>query len=265
MNFNIFDAPPIRSILFYPRSAQPLKHPKADIVDGTIPVEENVVLGYRLYINRQDEAPLLLFFHGNGEIAADYNQISTLFLNLGLSMLVVDFRGYGWSTGEPRVKYLISDAVPVIEALADLRANHDLSTTSPLYVMGRSLGSVSAIEATHAHPELVSGLIIESGFAQLPPVLARLGIPVQWQANLPDPIGNLRKMTDIEVPLLIIHGENDSLIPPANGQKLYDASPASIKLIERIQGVGHNNLLVKRDIYFNAIREFLKKAAATPS
>lgn len=256
MDFNIFDTPPIRSILFYPRRGIPLSAPKNNIADGTIPVGDGVELGYRLFINEDKSAPLLLYFHGNGEIASDYNMVSREFLDLGLSLLVIDYRGYGWSTGEPRVKHLISDVEPVMSALTDIREQHNLSGEKTL-VMGRSLGSVPGIEAAYQYGDKLDGLIIESGFAQLPPLLARLGLPVQWQATLPDPIGNLRKMTEIKLPLLVIHGERDSLIPVANGQKLYDASPSNNKHIARIPDVGHNDLMVRRDDYFGAIRSFL--------
>lgn len=255
MDFNIFDTPPIRSILFYPRKGVAMSSPTKNVADGTIPVDKDVELGYRLFINKDKIVPLLLYFHGNGEIASDYNIVSREFLDLAMSLLVVDYRGYGWSTGEPRVKHLIGDTEPIMKTLPDIRAQYGLSKDK-IFVMGRSLGSIQAIEIAHRYGDQLDGLIIESGFAQLPPLLARLGLPVQWQANLPDPIGNLRKMTDITLPLLIIHGERDSLIPVANGQKLYDASPSDNKHIARIPGVGHNDLMVRRDDYFGAMRSF---------
>jgi pimeloyl-ACP methyl ester carboxylesterase len=256
MDFNIFDTPPIRSILFYPRKGVALTSPTRNMADGTIPVDEGVELGYRLVTNEDKSSPLLLYFHGNGEIASDYTMVSREFLDLGLSLLVVDYRGYGWSTGEPRVKHLIGDAEPIMKALPKIREQHGTIGERTL-VMGRSLGSIQAIEIAHAYGYQLDGLIVESGFAQLPPLFARLGLPVQWQANLPDPIGNLRKMTEITLPLLIIHGERDSLIPVANGQKLFDASPSDNKHISRIPGVGHNDLMVRRDDYFGAMRSFL--------
>lgn len=256
MDFNLFDAPGIRQILFYPRSAKALVHPLDNIVDGTFPVEEDVVLGYRLFKNEQSDAPLLLFFHGNGEVASDYTNLSHLFLDLGVSMLVVDYRGYGWSTGEPRVQHLIGDVAQVMKVLPELRAEHGI-TGEKLLVMGRSLGSAPSIHAAHQFPDEIAGLIVESGFAQLPPLLAQLGLPVQMQASLPDPIGNLRKMTKVKLPVLIIHGERDTLIPVANGQRLYDATPSSNKQIARLVGAGHNDLLLKTVEYFGAIHEFL--------
>jgi fermentation-respiration switch protein FrsA (DUF1100 family) len=65
-------------------------------------------------------------------------------------------------------------------------------------------------------------------------------------------------MEEISLPLLVIHGENDTLIPVANGQALYDASPAAQKYLLRIAGAGHNDLMfVALDRYFRAITQFL--------
>lgn len=255
MSFNLFDMPPLRSILFYPRPAKASAARPGDRVDGTLPIDENVVLGYRLHIH-QPQAPLILYFHGNGEIASDSDWFVEDFRKLGLSLLTVDYRGYGWSTGEPRVSTLLSDVEPIMAALPALYAEHGLSPEF-LMVMGRSLGSASAIHVASLMPERFRGLIVESGFAQLPPLMAQLGLPLKFQANLPDPIGNLRKMTKIHIPLLVIHGQRDTLIPPANGQALYDASPSEEKQIARLAGVGHNDLLREGALYFKAIEAFL--------
>lgn len=256
MDFNLFDTPMIRQILFYPRKANPMPTPCDNIVDGTMAVDEDVVLGYRLFKNSDLNAPLLLYFHGNGEIAPDYTHFAHEFLNLGLNLVVMDYRGYGWSTGEPRVKYLIEDAEKIMAALPAFKIEHGL-TSAKLIVFGRSLGSTPATHTAYKFPEQVSGLVIESGFAQLPPLMARLGLPVQWQANLPDPIGNLRKMTEVQCPVLIIHGERDTLIPIANGEKMHEAAPSENKKLVRLAGVGHNDLLLRIDEYFGALRGFL--------
>ncbi len=255
MDFNLFDTPLIRQILFYPRPAKPMPEPRANIVDGTIPVDD-VVLGYRLFKNSDLNAPLMLYFHGNGEIAPDYTSFAHEFLNLGLNLLVLDYRGYGWSTGEPRVKYLIEDAEKIMEALPAFKAEHGL-TSDKLIVFGRSLGSAPATHVAYTFPTKLTALVIESGFAQLPPLMASLGLPVQWQANLPDPMGNLRKMTEVKCPVLIIHGERDTLIPIANGEKMYEATPSENKKLVRLAGVGHNDLLLRIDEYFGALRGFL--------
>lgn len=251
----LLDNPFILSILFYPRAAKPNPQPLPKIKDGTVPAED-VLLGYRLYIHQPD-APLILYFHGNGEIAPDHDGLAAEYHRSGASLLVVDYRGYGWSTGSPKGSKLLPDAEAVFAALPQIKQAAGLSD-SRLYVMGRSLGSAPAIHLAHLHPEAFNGLIVESGFAHVIPLLARLGIPPHLLADFPDPIGNVRKMEQLHLPLLVIHGERDTLLPVANGQTLYEASPAQKKRILRLPQAGHNDLLYYgRDRYFAAIADML--------
>lgn len=253
----ILDHPLVLQMLFHPRKARPYDDPPPGIHDGTIPVDEGVGLGYRLYAHRP-QSPVMLYFHGNGEVASDYDGLASAFLDCGVSLLVVDYRGYGWSTGKPLGSKLFPDAEKVVDALSDVVQMAGLAATKYV-LMGRSLGSACAIHAAHTRPDQFAGLIIESGFAHGPALLSRLGAPVL--NHLPDPIGNERKMREISLPLLVIHGERDQLIPVENGQALYDASPSPRKRIVRVQGAGHNDLLLyAADRYFGAIREFVAEA-----
>jgi alpha-beta hydrolase superfamily lysophospholipase len=256
MDLKDLDHPLVLSTLFYPRPGTPGSNTLDNVHDGTLSVADDVVLGYRLYRHRPD-APLVVFFHGNGEIASDYDGIAPEYHRAGASLLVVDFRGYGWSTGKPLVSALLADVEPLLAALPDeLQA---AGVTPPAWlVMGRSLGSACAIHAAHQHPEQFKGLIVESGFARATRLLARLGLPARMLEGLPDPVGNERKIAQIELPLLVIHGERDTIIPVENGQALYEASPAEDKRLVRIPHAGHNDLLFYGgQPYFQAIRQFV--------
>ncbi len=256
MGLALLDNPLVLSILFYPQAAPRDENPPPGAIDGTLPAAEDAVLGYRFYVH-EPRAPVILYFHGNGEIAPDYDSIAPLYHRTGASLLVVDYRGYGWSTGQPKVSTLLSDTEAVHNALPAIVERAGTSGRS-LFVMGRSLGSACAIHLAHEHPASFTGLIVESGFAHTIPLLARLGLPVERLVGLPDPIGNVRKIAQVDLPLLIIHGECDSLVPVGNGQALYDASPSDHKRLVRIRGAGHNDLLyIGQDAYFAAIREFI--------
>ncbi|MBN1309857.1 MAG: alpha/beta fold hydrolase [Anaerolineae bacterium] len=251
----ILDNPLILSFLFHPRPAQPGTSRLDNAIDGTIPVDDDMVLGYRLYAH-EPGAPIILFFHGNAEIAPDYEDIAPLYHHAGASLMIVDYRGYGWSTGKPLVSTLLSDTEAVHKALPGILAAAVLAD-SPVVVMGRSLGSACAIHLASRHPGDLRGLIIESGFAYVVPLLARLGLPIMGDADINDPINNIGKMCSISLPLLIIHGESDTLIPVEEGQALYDASPAKLKTIKRVRGAGHNDLLYYAEEYFAAMGEFI--------
>ena len=262
MSLELLDNPLINATLFYPRRAEPGGNPRAGVSDGTIPVSDSVHLGYRLFAASDTALPLVLLFHGNGEIASDYDDIAPLYHRAGASLLVVDFRGYGWSSGQPSAPALLADVDSAYEALPGLLEKAGL--TGELFVMGRSLGSAPAIHLVHEYADTFAGLILESGFAHILPLMARLGLPTERLAGLPDPVGNIRKLTEVDLPLLVIHGERDTILPVANGQALYDASPASQKRILRVPRAGHNDLLFYApDEYFAAIADFIQEVLAT--
>jgi hypothetical protein len=250
----IFDHPNVRGVLFHPRPDYGYTPP--GVSDVTIPVEPEVKIGGRLYpADRQ--APAILFFHGNGEIAADYDDLAPFYNRLGLTLLVMDYRGYGASGGQPSVDNLLADAVTIVAAIGDIWAAHQLAPAR-LYVMGRSLGSAAAIEIARSVGERLVGLIVESGFADTFALLARLGVAVSGAEEARDGVANAVKMSQITVPTLIIHGEEDFLIPAADGEELYRCCAAADKRLVLIPGAGHNDLMmVGMRLYFEAIAKFV--------
>jgi pimeloyl-ACP methyl ester carboxylesterase len=253
----LLDNPLIVNNLFYPRPARPGENNPPGIHDGTISVADGVALGYRLYVHTAD-APVLLYFHGNGEIASDYDSMAGLFHDAGVSLLVVDYRGYGWSTGKPLVSTLLADAEVVLKAAPDIVKGAGITNTA-LFLMGRSLGSAPAAHLASQSPGTLKGIIIESGFAHEPSLFRRLMIPEELLKQVPSVFGNVGKIAGANLPLLVIHGENDTLIPVENGQALFDASPAQAKILLRIPGAGHNDLLVYGiGPYFAVIEQFVK-------
>ena len=257
MSLKLFDNALIRSVLFHPRPSRPGYSSLPGVIDGTIPVDDGVELGYRLYAHKTD-APLILYFHGNGEIVSDHDMFAPKYRQAGAALLVVDYRGYGWSTGDPRVSTLLVDTEIVVDALPEITQAAGLSPRA-LFVMGRSLGSAPAIHAAHCAPERFDGLIIESGFSSAPRLLSNLGIPGHVaNAVLPDPVGNERKLSELTLPLLVLHGERDTLLPIRNADELFAASGAVDKRFERIPGAGHNDLMFfGMAQYFGAIATFL--------
>lgn len=252
------DDPRITSQLFYPRPATPGNSRVTGTKDGTFPVDDDVRLGYRLYTPPNGATAVVLYFHGNGEVASDYDSIAPLFFEIGVSLLVVDYRGYGWSTGTPLTSTLLTDAV--MDGLPALLADSGLADT-PLFVMGRSLGSAPSIYVAEQYADRFAGLVVESGFADMPSVMRRLGIMVDLSQVTDMPVGNAKRMESVTLPVLVIHGENDVLLPVENGQKLYDSAGASDKTLLRIPGAGHNDILfVGMAQYMTALRTLFEKA-----
>lgn len=253
---SILEHPQVVQILFHPRPESPFASNLSGIA-VSIAVEPTVSIGGRLYPH-EPTSPLILFFHGNGEIAADYDDIAHYYQQMGISLLVMDYRGYGRSGGEPTGMNLVTDSMLVFNALPNL-LNHYGFTPRKLYVMGRSLGSVPALEIA-SQTRTFNGLIIESGFANSFKLLYWLGLAIEGASEATEGFRNGLKMRQVSVPTLIIHGENDLLIPVSEGKELYQNCTADTKRLVLIPHAGHNDLMVLgMRHYFRAIQEFVQE------
>jgi hypothetical protein len=249
----LLDQPAVLQVLFYPRREDEFPLCPPGVYPVAVEVEPGVAVGGRLY-PAGAEAPAILYFHGNGEIAADYDDIAPLYTRLGITLLVADYRGYGTSGGRPTAGHLLADAVTLFDQVGQVLADHGLAPET-LTVMGRSLGSAAAIEVALHRQERLAGLIVESGFADTFALLARLGLRVQGADEARDGFGNAAKIDQVHTPTLILHGQSDVLIPAGDGRELHRWSAASDKRLVLIPGAGHNDLLwVGRRAYFDAIR-----------
>lgn len=252
------DIPEYLVVLFHPRCdvAQPVGGAKFE--ELLIPVEDNVVISGRLY-EADKKRPTILFFHGNGELASDYHDIAGIYLYNKINFIPVDYRGYGKSTGMPTVKTMLTDAVKICRYVKNLLNKKEY--TGPLVVMGRSLGSASVLEIASKVPDLIHGIIIESGFAGIIPLLQRLG----GKVDLKNPvitergIDHLEKIKVYSGPTLILHGALDQIIPYTEAEALYNASSAKHKKLVRLERADHNTVFTtSMRIYMQTIIQFLR-------
>jgi uncharacterized protein len=248
LDYSALDRPEILGCVFHPRREWGMGAAATAARDVLVPVGGDVVIGGRFHMV-QPTATNILFFHGNGEIAADYDDIAALYNQLGLNFLPVDYRGYGRSTGTPTVTAMMRDTHLIYAFVRTWFKENGF--TGPLLVMGRSLGSASALEIAANYGEEIDGLIIESGFAYAIPLLKLLGVRL-WAMDLKeeDGFGNLEKIGVYEGPTLIIHAEYDHIIPFSDGEALWQASLAADKRLLQIPRANHN------DIFMHGIREY---------
>ncbi len=253
IDYSLLDQPHILQFVFYPR--EDYTPPPSKASDHSIPVEKDISLGCRLY-PASESAPSILYFHGNGEVVSDYDDIATLYNRLGINLFVADYRGYGQSGGMPSFSNTVADAHVIFKYYRDtLKAS---GYTGSLFVMGRSLGSLSAVELAVSYPKDLKGLIIESGFASAGKLLMYLGTLFSFPRLEDFEKANLEKLKSITIPILIIHGEWDELIPFEQAEVLYQNIGSKDKKLLRIPQAGHNDLmLVGMEQYFQAVKEFV--------
>ena len=129
-----------------------------------------------------------------------------------------------------------------------------------VFIMGRSLGSIPAIELAYHYGSEFKGLIVESGSAQNLSALWKDVDTSEIEKLKDTKFYNKDKIKEITIPTLVIHGDLDDLIPVQIGQALHEISGAEDKELLIIEGAGHNDLIDKgRDQYFSAIEKFVKK------
>jgi len=247
----VLDDPSVLDVLFHPRpnpDSSPARSP-----DLQIAVEEGVSIGASVF-PAGDSSPVIILFHGNGELAAEYEHIAGEYTARGITLVVVDYRGYGFSDGSPSASTLLHDARVVYHNLPPLLADLDL-TAERVYMMGRSLGSAAAIEVAARVRHKLCGLIVESGFAYTFPLIQRLGGPALTRADeRADGFDNLEKMEHVTIPTLVIHGEEDRIIPVTDGMALHRHTRSHEKQLLVLPGAGHNDLLLRgSEVYFRSI------------
>ncbi len=266
-DYTALDRPEVLMFLFHPRpestgpfseTADPQKRasrPK----DILIPVEDDIAIGARFHVTEKTGGNLL-FFHGNGEIVADYDELGGVYNQSGINFLAVDYRGYGRSGGKPSVTAMMQDCHVIFQFVQKWLQQNNF--TGPLIVMGRSLGSASVLELAAAYKDLIDGLIVESGFAYAAPLLSLLGIDIAALGfKEEEGFRNADKIRNFDKPTLIIHAEFDHIIPYSDGHALYKACPSGNKNLLRIAGANHNDIFMRGfQEYLAAVKDIVETA-----
>lgn len=255
MDYSVIDKPFLLKSLFFPRKEH--RDPIPPAYDYFVRVEEDVSLGCRFY-PKEEKGPWILYFHGNGEVVSDYDDIAPLYNQRGMNLVVADYRGYGASGGRPTFADLVQDAPKIYEGVREELEKGE--AFEGLWIMGRSLGSISALELAYSYGDQIKGLIIESGFISgvrlvrhfnLMPARAELeDLDKEW----------VERVRQIDVPALVIHGQQDRIVPLEQGKELYENLGSSLKEMEIISYADHNNIMfIGLDQYFRVIEKFIGK------
>jgi hypothetical protein len=200
----------------------------------------------------------LLFFHGNaGNISGRLESVQQ-FHQLGLNVLIVDYRGYGQSTGSPSEEGLYRDAATCWRYLTEAKGH----APQEIVVFGRSMGGGPATWlATREQP---GAMILESVFTNVPDVGAHHYSFLPVRALATNQFDNESRVAEIDAPKLFIHSRGDRVVPFELGRQVYEAAAEPKQFLE-IEG-GHNDgFLVSADEYLRTIDDFLAECLSDSS
>ncbi len=190
------------------------------------------------------------FSHGNaGNISHRLDSVQ-IFHDLGLSVLIYDYRGYGRSSGRPGEAGIREDARA---AWRWLTKEADVAPEQ-IVLFGRSMGG--AVAALLAAEVESAGLIMESTFTSVPDLAAELywWLPARWLARIQ--LDARAALRDLDRPALIIHSRSDEIVPFVHARRLREAAGDQARLIE-IEGTHNTGFLQSRDAYKNGLDDFL--------
>jgi fermentation-respiration switch protein FrsA (DUF1100 family) len=193
----------------------------------------------------------ILFSHGNAEDLGNVAPFMQQFHDLGYSVLLYDYRGYGTSEGTPSERKTYQD----VEAAYRWLVAEKKVDPKTIIAQGRSLGGGPATWLAAHHD--VGGLVIESTFTSAFRVKTHRKL-FPW-----DKFDSLKQIKQVKYPVLVMHGCEDEIIPLWHGQKLYTAAPG-VKTNLWIKGAHHNDYAyVAGPDYFSAFQSFVNQISKT--
>lgn len=248
MPTSLLDHPVVASRYFFPR-------PETFAEPYWVTATDGSRLGcYYRQVN--PAAKTVVYFHGNGEVVADYlPDFADWMTRAGYNVVLAEYRGYGMSTGRPALAAMLGDVSNILQALN--------VPVSQIVLFGRSLGSLYAVHGVSEHPHL-AGVILESGVADISERFFMRVQPLELGVSREVLTEELRRYFDYAAKLqgfqgrtLILHTRHDELVQVKHAEMLYAAAPEPKTLHIFAQG-GHNDIFWQnRQQYMQLVETFL--------
>ena len=191
----------------------------------------------------------MLYFHGNKDNLIRWGEIASLFTQYDYDVFVLDYSGYGKSTGTPSEQAILEDALIFYNYILKNFTYHDL-----IYI-GRSLGSGVASYLSSIYPP--KSLILETPYDFFGDVVNRFYPLFEYSDHYPKQLHNSELLKNSDFPILILHGTDDGLIPLDFAQQLYENIKRSNVTFTVIEGGAHNDL-ADYELYHKSMANFLR-------
>lgn len=192
----------------------------------------------------------ILYLHGNAGDLGDVKPKLHYFRRNGYGIMSIDYPGYGTSTGQPSEDSLMQSTRAAFDFLTDTQK----IPANRIIIYGKSLGGALALQLALEKP--AAGLVLDSTFLSA----LRTVSNTSFEPLLFDRYRNANKVRSLEIPVLFIHGTDDSVVRPFHTQKLYDQAPNALRSIYWVENAGHNNVfVVAGNRLFRELDQFIKQ------
>jgi uncharacterized protein len=203
----------------------------------------------------ESQAPVILYLHGaRWNLTGSVTRVDR-WRKLGFNVLAVDYRGFGQSSDlSPSEETAYEDAEAAWTYLARI------APQSARYIVGHSLGGAIAVELARRRPD-ANGLVLEATFTSVRDMVAQSPwsfLPVDL--ILTQEFDALKKIPELRVPVVVVHGTRDAVVPYEMGEKLYAAARAPKRFI-KVEGGSHHNLSYVAFDDYRAALEWLRKGS----
>lgn len=206
---------------------------------------------------RGKEEAVLLYLHGNGINIGANVEHAHRFHRLNLSVLLIDYRGYGRSEGAfPNEQQVYQDAETAWHYLTQIRQ----VPPQRLFIYGHSLGGAVAVNLAHQHPD-AAGVIVQGSFTSIRQMIDYTTSYKLFPTDvlLTQRFDSISKVPSFQVPALYIHGLDDAQVPALMSEALYAASPDP-KQLYLVPVAGHNNVAdIAGAEYLQVIQKFVQQ------